>query len=136
MEFEVLQGGHILLPNHHFFNEDGVYVFVAGERDPVWRNSPRPRGCYISTAWIPGNLLTEGTMIVGSAITTLEPEVIHFFERDVVAFQVIDNVDGNSVRGDYAGPIPGVVRPELKWDTRYIPAERETCAGGSEGLHS
>jgi len=26
MEFEVMEDGHILVPNHHFLNEDGVYV--------------------------------------------------------------------------------------------------------------
>jgi lipopolysaccharide transport system ATP-binding protein len=53
------------------------------------------------------------------AITTPEPEVIHFFERDAVAFQVIDSLDGDSARGNYGGHMPGVIRPMLKWDTRY-----------------
>jgi lipopolysaccharide transport system ATP-binding protein len=58
-------------------------------------------------------------MIVGAAVTTPESEVVHFFERDAVAFQVIDSLDGNSARGNYGGHMPGVVRPMLKWDTRY-----------------
>jgi len=136
MEFEVLEDGHILVPNHHFVNEDGVYVFFAADRDPAWRKSPRPMGSYVSTAWIPGNLLSEGTMIVGSAITTPDPDVVHFFERDAVAFQVVDSLDGNSVRGEYAGVLPGVVRPMLKWETRYTAPERETVTAGSERLHS
>ncbi|HAF13524.1 MAG TPA: ABC transporter ATP-binding protein [Blastocatellia bacterium] len=119
MEFEVLQDGYVLSPNYHFFNEHGVYVFLAGDSDPAWRNRPRPRGHYVSTAWIPGNLLAECTMIVGAAVTTPESEVVHFFERDAVAFQVIDSLDGNSARGNYGGHMPGVVRPMLKWDTRY-----------------
>jgi lipopolysaccharide transport system ATP-binding protein len=130
----VLEGGHILVPNHHFLNDDGVYVFVAADRE--WRQRPRPRGRYVSTAWIPGNLLSEGTMIVGSAITTPDPEIIHFFEREAVAFEVIDSLDGDSVRGEYAGPIPGVVRPMLEWETRFTPAECETVTAVSERLHS
>jgi lipopolysaccharide transport system ATP-binding protein len=119
MEFEVRQGGYVLAPNYHFFNEAGVYIFIAGDKDPAWLNRPRPKGRYVSTAWIPGNLLAECTMIVGVAITTPEPEVIHFFERDAVAFQVIDSLDGDSARGNYGGHMPGVIRPMLKWDTRY-----------------
>ena|SRR5256885_9345377 len=128
MEFEVLQDGHELSPNYHFFNEHGVYVFVAGDNDPAWFNRPRPKGRYVSTAWIPGNLLAEGTMIVGAAITTREPEVVHLFEREAVAFQVVDNLDGDSGRGGYIGHIPGVVRPVLKWDTRYTSEQCETEA--------
>ena len=78
-------------------------------------------GRYISTAWIPGNLLSEGTLIVSAAVSTMETVTVHFFERDAVAFQVIDSLDGDSARGDFAGPFPGVVRPLLDWTTRYTP---------------
>ena len=59
-------------------------------------------------------------MIVGVALSTFNPLVVHFYERDAVAFQVIDSLDGNSARGEYAGPMPGVVRPLLEWNTRMI----------------
>jgi len=128
MEFEVLKGGYELAPNYHFFDERGVCIFVAGDNDPAWLNRPRPKGRFVSTAWIPGNLLAEGTMIVGAAVTTVEPEIVHFFERDAVAFQVIDNMDGDSARGQYSGHFPGVVRPVLNWDTRYTAEQCETVA--------
>jgi lipopolysaccharide transport system ATP-binding protein len=119
MEFEVLKPGYVLAPNYHFFNEEGINVFVAGDHDPVWQRQPRPKGRYLSTAWIPGNLLSEGTLIVGAAISTNDPVIVHFFERDAVAFQIVDSLDGDSARGDYAGHIPGIVRPILRWTTKY-----------------
>jgi hypothetical protein len=30
---------------------------------------------------------------------------------------VIDSIDGDSLRGDYGGAMPGVVRPHLQWQT-------------------
>jgi len=123
MEYEVLRTGHVLMPNYHFFNEEGVNVFVAGDHDPLWRRRARPIGHYLSTAWIPGNFLSEGTVIVGVAISTFDPVVVHFYERDAVAFQVVDSLDGDSARGDYGGPMPGVVRPLLKWETQFVPSE-------------
>jgi lipopolysaccharide transport system ATP-binding protein len=120
MEYEVLRSGHVLAPNYHFYNEEGVYAFVALETDPVWAGRERPAGHYISTAWIPGNLLTEGTLFVGAAISTMDPTVVHFYERDAVAFQVIDSMDGDSARREYAGSMPGVVRPQLQWTTKII----------------
>jgi lipopolysaccharide transport system ATP-binding protein len=121
VEFDVLQAGHRLSPNLHFFNEEGVYVFVAGEVASEWKGRPRPKGRHVSTAWIPGNLLAEGTLIVGAAVSTTDPVRVHFYERDAVAFQVIDSLEGGSARGDYGGPIPGVVRPLLRWTARYTP---------------
>jgi lipopolysaccharide transport system ATP-binding protein len=130
MEFTVLEDGHRLVPNLHFFNDEGVYVFVSSEVDSPWRHEPRPSGTYVSTAWIPGNLLAEGTLIVGAAISTLDPVKIHLYERDAVAFQVVDSFEGDSARGDYAGSLPGAVRPLLKWETRFVPAAAAGQRGG------
>jgi lipopolysaccharide transport system ATP-binding protein len=49
----------------------------------------------------------------------MNPVIVHFALSDVVAFQVADLLGGNSMRGEYAGAIPGIVRPELKWTTEY-----------------
>jgi lipopolysaccharide transport system ATP-binding protein len=133
MEFEVFKPGHILVPNYHFFNEEGVYAFAASDHDPSWQRQPRALGRYVSTAWIPGNFLSEGSLIIGAAISTMDPVIVHFYERDAVAFQVIDSLDGNSARGDYAGHIPGVVRPLLHWTTQFTPNDQKISVMSERG---
>jgi lipopolysaccharide transport system ATP-binding protein len=128
MEFDVLTPGHSLVPNFHFFNEEGACVFIAGDQDPEWKRRTRPVGRFTTTAWIPGNYLSEGALVVSAAVSTVDPVIVHFFERDAVAFQVIDSLDGDSARGDFAGPIPGVVRPLLQWTTSYKPADAPSLA--------
>ena len=120
MEYEVLEPGHVLVPNYQVFNEEGLHVFAARERDPEWDGRIRPVGRYVTTAWIPGNFLAEGTFLVGAAISTMNPVVVHCHERQAVAFQVIDSMEGDSARGDYGGPMLGVVRPILRWLTRDL----------------
>jgi len=120
MDYEVFKAGYVLVPNLHFYNEEGVYAFVASDLDPEWRGRERAIGRYLSSAVIPGNLLSEGTLFVGAAISTMEPVIVHLYERDAVAFQVIDTMDGDSARGDYGGPMPGIVRPLLQWSTRVL----------------
>ena len=66
---------------------------------------------------VPGNFLAEGTIFVTAAISTYLPLQVHLQERDVVAFSVIDSLEGDSMRGDYAGVLPGIVRPDLDWET-------------------
>ncbi len=122
LEFEILEAGHLLLPNFHLLNEDGLCVFVAGDQDAQWRRKPRPKGRYVSTAYIPGQLLSEGRYSVQAALSTLEPLMVHACERDAVGFQVVDRQTGDTARGDYVGPMPGVIRPLLKWTTDYRPA--------------
>jgi len=53
----------------------------------------------------------------------MNPEKIHFFEMDVVAFNIVDKMEGDSARGDYIGNMPGIVRPILKWSTLYEPTD-------------
>jgi len=118
MDFEVMEPGHVLTPSYQFVNDEGQIVFTANDQDPDWRRRPRPPGRQRSTAWIPGNFLSEGTLIVSAFVHTLTSHTVHFFEPDVVAFHVMDSLDGDSVRGDYAGSIPGVVRPLLRWTNR------------------
>jgi lipopolysaccharide transport system ATP-binding protein len=122
MEYEVLEPGRVLVPNYHFYNEDGVYAFILHDFGSEWRRRPREAGCYVSTAWVPGNFLAEGTLMVGAAISTYLPMQVHLYERDAVAFQVVDTLEGDSARGDCAGHIPGVVRPQFEWTTRLAAA--------------
>ena len=117
IEYEVTKAGHILVPNFHCYNDEGTCVFISNDTSPTSQRVPKETGVYSSIGWIPANFLAEGTFIVGVALSTMDPVVVHFFERDAVAFQVIDSLDGDSSRGAYAGPMPGVVRPMLEWVT-------------------
>lgn len=117
MEYEVLQEGKILMPNFHLYNEQNQCVFVSHDLDETWRYAIRPAGRYISRAIIPGNFLAEGTFFVTPALTTYEPMLVHFLVRDTVSFHITDTIEGDSARGDYAGQMPGVVRPILEWTT-------------------
>jgi lipopolysaccharide transport system ATP-binding protein len=121
MEYDVTKPGYILLPHYHLLNEEGLLVFKALDVDPEWRKKSRPVGRFSSRVLIPGNLLQEGLYSIKAALITLDPLIIQFYEQDAVAFQVIDNDDGDSARGDYAGNIEGVIRPLLKWSTSYSP---------------
>jgi lipopolysaccharide transport system ATP-binding protein len=119
LEFDVLQPGQILVPNFLLHTEGGVVVFETYDRDPAWLRRSRPIGRYTSTAWIPGHLLTEGTLIVNCAIITEVPFRAHCYVPDVVAFHVHESGVGISARSDYAGDMLGVIRPLLKWTTDH-----------------
>jgi lipopolysaccharide transport system ATP-binding protein len=134
--FDVLESGQVLAPNIHVFNEEGTPVFISIDRDETWHRRPRPAGRYRSTAWIPGNFLAEGSFFVDAAVTTFVPFNVHFHEPSVLGFQVVDSLDGDSARGDYAGHLPGIVRPVLKWETVFEPSqegERSLLAALDDG---
>ena len=84
----------------------------------------------MSTVLIPGNFLSEGTLFVGAGLETRQPRITQFRVRDVVAFQVVDSLDGDSARGDTGGEWRGVVRPLLPWRTEI---QFERGQSGSAG---
>jgi lipopolysaccharide transport system ATP-binding protein len=125
MDYEVLKPGYKLMPSIELWNREGVCLIDSLEYDPVWRGRARPAGRYRSTAWIPGNYLAEGTMFLSVALETVDPKIMLFYERQVVAFSVVDSMEGDSARLDFAGKLRGVVRPLLDWNTELNPARAQ-----------
>jgi lipopolysaccharide transport system ATP-binding protein len=122
VEYDVVKPGHKLVSNVWFTNEDGVIAFVVSDHhDKDWCRKLRPCGRYLSTVWIPGNFLAEGIFIVGAAVVTEKPFTVHCQEEHAIGVEVVDDFDGESARGDYSGGWAGVVRPLLKWTTKYRP---------------
>ena len=116
--YDVLEEGHALVPVVELYNEEGTEVFSTHDTGAEWRRRPRPRGRYRSAVKLPGNLLAEGTLIAHVSIMSHFPStILHARAAHAVAFQVLDEPGGVSARGDYAGPMPGVVRPLLEWET-------------------
>ncbi len=127
MVYDVLQPDQVLTPSFDLFNEQGVHIFAVHDVGQRWRREPRPAGQYVSTVWIPGNCLSEGHMLVQASILSYIPiTVLHTREPNVVTFQVVDPQEGDSARGDFVGPVPGVVRPLLEWTTDFQEAGRES----------
>jgi lipopolysaccharide transport system ATP-binding protein len=116
--YEVLESGEILLPNFQLFNQDRVHIFTVQDVTEDWKRRKKEKGEYASTVWIPQNFMAEGTFFLNFAIVTYLPAMrIHLTCLDVVNFDVVDALNGNTARGDYAGKMDGVIRPILDWET-------------------
>ena len=121
LEYEVQAAGHVLRPFFDLTNESGIKLFVSIDVDPTWKGRERPLGRYLSTGWIPGNLLAEGMITVAPGVMTLNPERIRTDITDAVAFRVVDSMSAqDTARGEYTRQMPGVLRPMLQWSTRPL----------------
>ena len=112
----------MLIPNVHSFGDDGTLLFVSHDWEERWRSTPKPPGEYQTTFAVPGNFFSEGRVTIKVAISTYKPFEIHFVEADVVAFTIIESSGVATSRGDYAGYLPGIVRPLLVSQTDRIGA--------------
>jgi lipopolysaccharide transport system ATP-binding protein len=117
--YDVLEAGYALVPVVELYNEEGAEVFTTHDTGVEWRRRERDAGRYVSAVTIPGNLLAEGSLIAHVSIMSHFPStILHAHAANAVAFQVVDELKGGSARGDYVGPMTGVVRPLLEWTTR------------------
>ena len=125
IEYEVIIPGYVLLPTFSLWNQEGVNICMAMDQDEKWRGRTREPGPYISTGTIPGNFLPEGMLTVSTALWTLEPlRNLEYFMRDVLAFHVVDSTEGDSVRGNWPGDLPAIVRPAFDWKTTAPESEK------------
>jgi lipopolysaccharide transport system ATP-binding protein len=114
--FRVLREGKPVVPKIKVLDQHGAICFNAMDVDPRWRD-PSPPGDYLTTAWIPANLLNEGRHAVDVDIVTIASPKLspHARAYKIVAFHVYDPAEGDSARGDFTGEFRGVVRPLLEW---------------------
>lgn len=116
--YEVLEAGKILLPNFQVYNQSRIHLFTIQDVSGEWKRREKGRGRYVSTAWIPGNLMAEGNFFVNVAVVTYLPAMlVHFNQLEAVSFDVADSLSGDTARGDYAGKMEGVMRPLVEWET-------------------
>ena len=117
--YDLLRPAEHVTPHVELRNEEGVRLFSSHDTGEEWRERTRARGRFVSTVWIPGNLLAEGFVIVFVSLVSHRPSnALHARVKSAVGFQVLDAAGDGAARGEYEGPIPGVVRPLLKWTTR------------------
>jgi len=120
LTYEVFESGHILTPKIDLLNEEGAHLFSSHDVGRQWRREPRAAGQYVSTIWIPENFLSEGNLLVHAAVMSHSPATLmHVHVPKAIGFQVVDSDVENTARGDYIGPIPGMIRPLLTWTTDF-----------------
>jgi ABC-type polysaccharide/polyol phosphate transport system, ATPase component len=118
--YEVTRGGQIILPHYKVYNQSRVHLFTVQDVTEEWRRREKEKGEYVSTAWIPGNFMAEGSFFVNIGMITYLPKMkVHFIEPEVVSFDIIDPMTGDTARGDYVGNMEGAVRPIVAWETSY-----------------
>jgi len=119
--FKVLRDGKPVFPKLKVRDQEGAVAFNAIDTDERWLE-PVPPGEYVSTAWIPGNLLNEGSVIAEAAICSDDfPKLEHHAAvYEAISFEVLDPGEGDSARGIFAGQWRGVVRPMLEWTSERL----------------
>jgi lipopolysaccharide transport system ATP-binding protein len=132
--FYVLEQKSPFIPQIALYNDRGVHLFNSIDTNSIWER-PCKKGRYVSTAWIPGNLLNEGIIVVSAFLNTLSPGAV---QRQAAAFEAIsfrvnDPLEGDSAKGQFNRQWGGAVSPLLNWTTAYC-EKKSTESLGSKTI--
>ena len=121
IRFRILRDGPGVFAKIRVHDKRGDIAFNAMDVAAHAQDSSTP-GVYQATAWIPPNLLHEGTTTVDVAVCTMRAPKLHQRAQryEAVSFTVFDPGDGDSARGRFTGQMSGVVRPLLEWSVERI----------------
>jgi lipopolysaccharide transport system ATP-binding protein len=123
MVYDVLEDGHVLSPYFTVVSDAGVDLFSTADSDKAANEVPRKVGRYVSTAWVPANLLADGCHFVRAVMRSVRSQSRPFAERDIIAFTVLDDGEHTIGASWWEGRASGLIKPHLVWTTEYVPEE-------------
>ncbi|ARV05495.1 hypothetical protein BTO04_01755 [Polaribacter sp. SA4-10] len=113
--YQILKENELFVCGFNLFNGHNIHILSSHDKNSKTRKEPLKKGIYKKTIVIPGNFLAEGSYTCSFAIMRYNPFHVEFHKMEILSFNVIDEINDNSARGNYSGGFPGLVRPLLKW---------------------
>ncbi len=108
-------------PQLNFQTVMGQVAFIS--MAPVKPTDNISQGEYIAECTIPANFLNAETYYVSLSMATCGRGVnVHFYLENVLMFNVREELDKTllTLRNNFSGTMPGVVRPSLSWSIREV----------------
>ncbi len=100
----------------------GVVAFTTNSKNNKnWQHKKLPKGTYVSTCYIPENLLNNNTYSLNLLFIKNLSKTIFILEN-IINFKVIESAN---VERKWFGKRQGVVRPMLKWKTKKLSKKDE-----------
>jgi len=86
-------------------------------------------GLYLSKCHIPCDFMNDGQIFVQVAVT--DELIVHFQQKDMISFNVRDDMDPKGVRKNYIHEWPpAAVRPRLLWTDEKYPLTNQSKGQG------
>lgn len=110
----------LCVPNVHLQTASGQYVCAVNAPNV----KPMSSGSYCATCVIPPYLLNEGAYSIGVAVTSYknsgESFLVHFYEKNILSFNVIDKKIKDFWNYGFTSTVPGIIRPRFAWSIKKI----------------
>jgi len=113
-----------LVPNAKFnlslvlYSSQGTIVLnTTSSFESQWHAKPFPKGMFRSCCEVPGKLLNDGSYYLDLLIVMDITRVLYTF-KEILRFEFRE--DPRARKGHWYGRVPGVIRPQLTWQTEKL----------------
>ena len=120
IEYEVLNNTIQFTHGLNLFNQENINIFNSHDVTSGASSQRRESGIYSATAWIPGNLLSEGIFSLSVALFSPNPVDVLIHEHEILSFEIYTDFAKMNARGNYSDDFPGIVRPLINWEANKI----------------
>lgn len=120
IRYKVTEDGFSFIHGANFYNSEEINIFNSHDVTSENRYEKKKKGCYEATMWIPSNLLSEGMLSISIAFFKPNPYEMFVYLEKILCINIVDEMKGDSARGQYTLGFPGFVRPLLKWEANEI----------------
>jgi len=117
-DFRILKNSGSLRPAAIFSTVGGDVLFWSGDASSGSADQLLQPGDYRTRLFVPAHLLAPGEVVISFDIgENSNKGNAHAQATDELKITIEDDLEDIAVRGAYSGPLPGCMRPLLKWST-------------------
>jgi hypothetical protein len=121
VEYLVKEAGHFLWTGVTAYDETGVVLFWSADTNRESLEEPREPGVWVSKVEMPARLLASGVINFSVGVSDSRTAGLHHSQANrILSVSIEDDLDDRLMRGYYRGPILGVVRPRLNWQSELV----------------
>jgi len=100
-----------------YSNENVIVFNSTSVYEKKWHGKKFPKGLFESVCKIPENLLNVGRYYIDLIVVKDTTTVIYSHKR-ILSFEIKENTELR--QGSWYGKNPGIIRPILEWETKYL----------------
>jgi lipopolysaccharide transport system ATP-binding protein len=114
-EYEVLSDKILFGHGFNLYNSQNIHIVTSHDAESETLQNFTKKGVYKKSIILPKHFLNEGSYTIDFAIMTYNPFQVEIVSKEIVGFDVMDDIVNGPYKNLYTGKFPGIIRQPLEW---------------------
>lgn len=114
--YEVHKNSKFFSHAFNLYNSQNLHILTSHDLESVTLKTNVKNGIFSKTISIPKNFLNEGNYFIDFALMSYNPLNVELIAKEIVGFEIIDDLINRPNKEYYTGKFPGILRHILDWE--------------------